>query len=202
MKLKLLNLGALKNAEFELGKFTIICGKNNTGKTYATYALFGFLSFWREAFSIKIPNTVVGNLLEDGYVELDVQQYVKDAAEILEEGCLSYTKQLPSIFASSGKNFNNTEFTISLDSLDINSLAAIDQNFGSTTKEIFSISKRENEHQLKVTLLSDKSNIKIPHQIITRAIGDAIKEIYLEDFSLILLLLALNEQELQYFEKN
>lgn len=177
MKLKLLNLGALKNAEFELGKFTIICGKNNTGKTYATYALFGFLSFWREAFSIKIPNTVVSVLLEDGYVELDVQQYVKEAAKILEEGCFAYTKQLPSIFASSSKNFSNTKFIIALDSLDINSLAAIEQNFGSTKKEIFSISKRENEHQLKITLLSDKSNIKIPHQIINRAIGDAIKEI-------------------------
>jgi hypothetical protein len=30
---------------------------------------------------------------------------------------------------------------------------------------------------LRVTLLSDKSNIKIPHQVISRAIGDAIKEI-------------------------
>jgi predicted ATPase len=95
IKLKFLNLGSLKNAEFELGKFTIICGKNNTGKTYATYALFGFLSFWREAFSIKIPKTIVDDLLEDGYVELDVQQYVKEAATILEEGCFAYTKQLP-----------------------------------------------------------------------------------------------------------
>jgi len=177
MILKLLNLGALKNAEFELGKFTIICGKNNTGKTYATYALFRFLSFWREAFSIKIPNTAIENLLEEGYIELDVQQYVKEAAKILEEGCIAYTKQLPSIFASPNKNFSNTEFTIALDSLDINSLAAIEQNFGSTKKEIFSISKKENEHELKITLLSDKPNIKIPHQIISRAIGDAIKEI-------------------------
>ena len=115
--------------------------------------------------------------MEEGYIELDVQQYVKEAAKILEEGCIAYTKQLPSIFASPNKNFQNTEFTIALDSLDINSLAAIDQNFGSTKKEIFSISKKENEHELKITLLSDKSNIKIPHQIISRAIGDAIKEI-------------------------
>lgn len=109
MKLKLLNLGVLKHAEFELGKFTIICGKNNTGKTYATYALFGFLSFWREAFSIKIPDEVVNNLQEDGYVELDVQQYIKKAAGILEEGCQAYTRQLPSIFASSNKNFSETK---------------------------------------------------------------------------------------------
>jgi predicted ATPase len=42
MLIKFQNLGALLQGEFELGEFTIICGKNNTGKTYATYALFGF----------------------------------------------------------------------------------------------------------------------------------------------------------------
>ena len=43
MKISLENLGVLKQAEFELGDLTIVCGNNNTGKTYATYALFGFL---------------------------------------------------------------------------------------------------------------------------------------------------------------
>ena len=44
MEIKIKNLGVLKQAEFTLGDLTIICGGNNTGKTYATYALFGFLS--------------------------------------------------------------------------------------------------------------------------------------------------------------
>ena len=43
MKIEVNNLGLLKHAEFSLGDLTIICGGNNTGKTYATYALFGFL---------------------------------------------------------------------------------------------------------------------------------------------------------------
>ena len=37
MKIFVKNLGILRQAEFELGDFTIICGQNNTGKTYATY---------------------------------------------------------------------------------------------------------------------------------------------------------------------
>ena len=44
MKVKIKNLGILKQAEFSLGDLTIICGGNNTGKTYATYSLFGFLT--------------------------------------------------------------------------------------------------------------------------------------------------------------
>ena len=43
MKISLKNVGMLDEAEFEVGDLTIICGENNTGKTYATYSLYGFL---------------------------------------------------------------------------------------------------------------------------------------------------------------
>ena len=56
MKVKVKNLGVLKQAEFTLGDLTIICGGNNTGKTYATYALFGFLFTWKQIFFIEIKD--------------------------------------------------------------------------------------------------------------------------------------------------
>nr|CAA6806537.1 MAG: Unknown protein [uncultured Thiotrichaceae bacterium] len=43
MKITLKNLGPIKEAEFELGDFIIICGRNNTGKTYITYLLYELL---------------------------------------------------------------------------------------------------------------------------------------------------------------
>ena len=46
LKIRLKNLGILKHAEFSLGDLTVICGENNTGKTYAAYALYGFLDSW------------------------------------------------------------------------------------------------------------------------------------------------------------
>ena len=55
MKISVENLGVLQQAEFELGDLTIICGSNNTGKTYATYALYGFLFDWRENLDVRIP---------------------------------------------------------------------------------------------------------------------------------------------------
>ena len=44
LKVQLKNFGILKQAEFSLGDLTIICGKNNTGKTYAAYAPTRFLA--------------------------------------------------------------------------------------------------------------------------------------------------------------
>lgn len=42
------NVGPLDNAELELGDLTIIAGRNNTGKTYLVYTLYGFLKSWED----------------------------------------------------------------------------------------------------------------------------------------------------------
>lgn len=40
-------VGPIKEADLELGDFTIIAGSNNSGKTYLAYTLYGFLKMWR-----------------------------------------------------------------------------------------------------------------------------------------------------------
>ncbi len=42
------NIGPVKDAELELGDLTIIAGRNNTGKTYIAYTLYGFLKMFEE----------------------------------------------------------------------------------------------------------------------------------------------------------
>lgn len=41
------DIGPIAEAELELGDLTIIAGRNNTGKTYLVYALYGFLYMWK-----------------------------------------------------------------------------------------------------------------------------------------------------------
>ena len=40
------NIGPVKHADLQLGDLTIIAGRNNTGKTYLVYTLYGFLKNW------------------------------------------------------------------------------------------------------------------------------------------------------------
>lgn len=47
MKFRFANVGPIAKAEMELGDLTIIAGRNNTGKTYLVYTLYGFLRTWR-----------------------------------------------------------------------------------------------------------------------------------------------------------
>ncbi|MDD2316831.1 MAG: ATP-binding protein [Desulfobacterales bacterium] len=177
MKIQVKKLGALEQAEFELGDMTIICGNNNTGKTYATYALFGFLSFWREAFSIRISEEKILQLLNEGTIELDLQDYIKNAQKILKQGCKAFTEQLPTVFASSGKYFSESEFMVDLDIRDIHPVKTYEKTIGAANTQIFSISKKTGSKNVNISLLVEKEKVKIPQNIIYRIIGDALKEI-------------------------
>ena len=76
MKVQVNSLGALRYAELVLGEMTIVCGANNTGKTYAAYALYGFLYLWRDLISISIPQKKTSELLNNGVVTIDILSYV------------------------------------------------------------------------------------------------------------------------------
>ena len=46
MKFRFQGIGPVEDAELALGQLTVIAGRNNTGKTYLTYTLYGFLKQW------------------------------------------------------------------------------------------------------------------------------------------------------------
>ncbi|XWK90146.1 MAG: AAA family ATPase [Phormidium sp.] len=175
MKIKVKNLGALKQAEFTLGDLTIICGCNNTGKTYATYALFGFLYSWRQMFAIEIKDDKIEQLLADGVIRIDIQEYVQQSEQIVTKACQAYTQELPNIFAAPKELFKKTEFQVNLDIKNISLTRRFELTIGSANVEIFSMTKSEESRELAVTLLVEKDKAKIPREILNRTIADALK---------------------------
>ena len=182
MKIKVKNLGALKQAEFTLGDLTIICGCNNTGKTYATYALFGFLSTWRRMFAIQINADNIKQLLADGVIRLDIQEYIKQSEQIVKTGCQAYIQELPKIFAARAERFKTTDFQVSLDIQNISLAFPFNREIASGEALLFSITKGEESTELVVTLLVEKEKVKIPPDILERIITDALKDIIFDQF--------------------
>ncbi len=177
MKIIVQNLGALKQAEFELGDFTILCGGNNTGKTYATYALFGFLFTWRRMLSIPIDDAPIEQLLSDGVLYLELEDYVRQANDIIARGCQDYTQQLPGILATSKERFKDTGFHVQVDTDRIDWKMDYRQEISATKTKFFFLSKAEDSTELVVTLLTEKEHAKIPLPILKEIIADAVKEV-------------------------
>jgi hypothetical protein len=184
MRILVKNLGALKQAEFSLGDITILCGGNNMGKTYATYALFGFLFTWRELFSIEIRHfdNHIKQLLDEGVTHIDVSEYVAQTEQILAEGCRVYTQELPKIFAASVERFKETKFQIIFDINEIRTTGKYGRKMRSANAELFSLSKQEADNDLIVTLLVEKGKVKIPTDVIAHFIADALKDILFASF--------------------
>lgn len=175
MKISVKNLGVLKQAEFELGELTLICGGNNTGKTYATYALFGFLQHWESLLEVEIPNQTIAALLKDGVTRIDIEPYTLKADDILRQGCRGYTLEMPRIFAAKSNHFKDTAFQVSLVPETIPSIKsrAFDHRMRSAEDDFLSLFKEEGEKDLVVSLLMDKKMSVMPTSM-TRVISEVI----------------------------
>ena len=176
MRIKVKNLGVLKEAEFELGDMTIICGENNSGKTYAAYALFGFLWNCKNMLKVQISNDEVDGFIRQSESRISVEYYLKQYENILKKGCASYTKRLSRIFASSSERFENTEFEVLIDKNDISIPTEFKRhsNIGKSLR-ISIVKNAECEH-LNISVVQE-GDPDIPRDLIRQIISEKIAEL-------------------------
>ena len=184
MKICIKNLGILEQAEFELGDITIICGSNNTGKTYATYATFGFLHHWQRYLHIPVRQKHIESLVDNGAAQIDISEFFNDADKILGVCCRRYTAALPDILAAKADYFEATQFSVGLDAEEIaaytNREYLKEVQFGKYVK--LTLAKQKGGKVLAASLTSEHSGImsrNIQH-VIARDVSNAVKSILFE----------------------
>ena len=121
LKIELENFGILKQAEFTLGDLTVLCGKNNTGKTYATYALYGFLETWGRLIDFKIKDSQVQSLFTEGGIKVKLTEYVEKADRLLAQVSNRYVDQMleSRVFAATDGLFRSSKFRIKTGPIDV-----------------------------------------------------------------------------------
>ncbi|KAB0285775.1 ATP-binding protein [Klebsiella pneumoniae] len=71
MKFKIKNIGLIDEAEIDISDITCVCGMNNTGKTYVTYAIYGFLAHFANLSRSVIIKRLINTGIRDGSINLD-----------------------------------------------------------------------------------------------------------------------------------
>ena len=179
MHVSVKNLGVLKQAEFELGNLTIICGGNNMGKTYATYALFGFL-WWSERFlRVDVSDDVVDVVYNEGVAKVDVIPYLEKADEILKNSCRRYSGQLSKVFASKPERLKSAVFQVTIDPLRPSDIVrrTYNRKVQFPEAEFLSMDKAKGEKDLVVTLLKDTEKRSVPPELIKDMISRGIVDL-------------------------
>jgi predicted ATP-dependent endonuclease of OLD family len=177
MVFKLANLGPLQCASIDLSELTVVCGKNNTGKTYATYAIYGFLSYWWEAYEIDLDSSIVKILLEKGSVSISLSQMVKKSQHFVDVASKKYCPIIQRVLSSEQETISKATVRVELNDSDIHPLSEYDQTTGSDRVNIFSIHKDRNKDEISISLLVDKGSIEVPSRVLNRTISFALKRI-------------------------
>lgn len=175
MKISIKNLGAIKQAEFTLGELTIICGGNNTGKTYATHATYGFLDYLRSNAGFPVNKEMIDRLFNEGVVSISLVPYMTNLSNHLRSASVNYSKSLFRVFASSEKQFEDACLNLNFDESLEFVPAQVQIKYGSAEKSVLQIKSSDDNENLEISLIVDRSSDDIPpRNIIESMISDSI----------------------------
>ena len=135
MKFIFKNLGPIHEAELELGDLTILAGRNNTGKTYVAYTLYGFLKWWlhlpqfpeffdelsKESLSsddlVRVPNMerLVRTVKEKGQAKwpIDREELSRVQKAFMQKIARDFSAgSLPRVFSALPEDFEDASFRV------------------------------------------------------------------------------------------
>ena len=108
MKMTFENLGPLAKGELKLADLTILCGQNNSGKTYVTYVLYCLLKSWVNLCKIDLSDELATLNLK-GVAEIDIdQKIIRSWSEISKQVLADLAVKLPEMMAMQATTFADT----------------------------------------------------------------------------------------------
>lgn len=123
MKARINNVGKIKDVSINLNKkFTLFCGPNNSGKTFASYCIYGFGSIAINDFSkftfINDFDEKVNALISNGELSINSEQFADYYDEILHEYNQVANSSLKELFGTNDDSVikSNSEIKLFFDS--------------------------------------------------------------------------------------
>ncbi|MDY6134863.1 AAA family ATPase [Campylobacter lanienae] len=119
MNFKVKNLGLLNQAEIEIGDLTILCGENNSGKTYAVYAFYGF---WRllldniNEFILRHKDSFIQK--EKNIIAIEEAKFIQIHANLKNEMNELYKNKLVKVLGGNADIYKDAKFELSFEILN------------------------------------------------------------------------------------
>ena len=131
------NFGPIIDADVEIKPLTILCGPNNSGKTYISYAIYGFLNGWTESLPFSKVLGLRKKISEFNKYDLkfdDLENKFNDALSLKAE---EFTKSLGEVFNTNEEIFANASISIQAKMTKPKPKKSFEDKFNSKNGEIF-----------------------------------------------------------------
>ncbi|WP_170933764.1 AAA family ATPase [Bacillus cereus] len=174
------NLGSISKGNIELGKITILCGENNTGKTYASYGIYGLLKRLGRLKGHYELNAK--ELLEKKTTTIDLRKTVNlfnDSLAVLSE---TFSEQLYELFGTNKEFFKGSKIRVTTDienePLGKNILEeAIKFNISFNDETLIcAVNKKAGEYEVHVSLVNFEDNEQEKVKFFVRLVKQFIKD--------------------------
>ncbi len=199
MKITVKKFGFIENAELKINDLTIIAGANNTGKTYVTYALYGFLKRWKKFAVFHETKSIVEALTEKGSGIAKISEVQKREPEIVNGIAKRYSENIPEIFSAEKGSFPDAEINVFIDdkrdSFDEKQTSKV--AFG---ENVVVEAKLEGGNILFSLLVTDKKDIPPPF-VLGKIINILLAEICLQNHFLTPFILSAERLGISLFYK-
>lgn len=161
MILKVENLGTLKEAQIDLSKdLIVLCGTNNSGKTYMAYSVFGLYDIASKGTGINANSNFIEieKLFDKGNLEVDLLElYNRNHSKLLNKLLNTFNRRLSSIFATSDDEFSNVRSSFveisSNESLFLMREIETQLNFNKTI--LIFLKKKQGESKLFINVITE-----------------------------------------------
>ena len=187
------DLGPVRDATLKLGDLTIITGRNNTGKTYMVYTLYGFLRHFSELadevmeewskggqFSNRIDfpiERIAKELLSKGRFEklFFKNDIVEDRIQLIRQMCRQYShNEIDNVFNAQAGTFARAVFDVEVDQ------GGSDHNFvGFVVETQLGGDLTVYYDETRLIFLFEKDNIPVAETMATKSIQHLLLEIHL-----------------------
>jgi len=177
MKFQLEKFGPLKKkTEIKLGDLTIICGKNNTGKSYAAHAIYGFLKTWKDKIKFKPEPAQVENLINNGILKVDLAVFEKDIPLVLKELSKQYTPIISKIFSANDEDsFSKAKFrALSTDYQANYHHRHVESQLSMGRKNVLKALKKKDSNILEIILIGENLPTTIVEDFLSGVIGETL----------------------------
>lgn len=144
----------------EFKPLTLVCGQNNTGKTWAMYALYAFLSGLQMQ---RLPGLepMIRDLMQNGHVNWDMAQWAAESGKKLVKTInQSIARTLPQVFNSTPEFFKDCRFDWDVDPAQLSAQAIsrpmdVKLVLGRERHEVLHLSKAAGDTQVDIVLRSN-----------------------------------------------
>ncbi|MBO9424781.1 AAA family ATPase [Labrenzia sp. R4_1] len=179
MQIKFENFGQAGSGALTLSDLTLICGQNNSGKTYTSYAVYAVLKNFKEFFRYGVEDEVERAISKGEPATVNLKEIRKNFDKYLTEAGQRFGEGLDDFFNAPDDFFSDSEF-----SFDVSQELGEVGDYRATvrfSKEVELVAEVDPDAEiLTIAYLHDEGS-KLPRVFVRNIIRDLIWGALLED---------------------